>query len=108
MTDITSFTEPPLRARSAWSALQADFDAIGHEHLRTFFADDPDRGQKMTAEGVGLYLDYSKQRVTDKTMSLLMQLARESHVEEHRDAMFAGEHINVSEDRAVLHIALRL
>lgn len=108
MTDFTSFTEPPLRARSAWSALQADFDAIGHEHLRTFFADDPDRGQKMTAEGVGLYLDYSKQRVTDKTMSLLMQLARESHVEEHRDAMFAGEHINVSEDRAVLHIALRL
>ena len=108
MTDISSFTEPPLHARPAWSALKADFDAIGHEHLRTFFADDPDRGQKMTAEGVGLYLDYSKQRVTEKTMSHLMQLARESHVEEHRDAMFAGEHINVSEDRAVLHIALRL
>jgi glucose-6-phosphate isomerase len=81
---------------------------IGDRHLRELFADDPDRGERLNVEAVGLYLDYSKNRVTDETMRLLLQLAEESHLEERRDMMFRGEHINVSEDRAVLHVALRM
>jgi len=69
---------------------------------------DPDRGERLVAEGAGLFLDYSKNRITDETLTLLTQLAEESGVAEHRDAMFRGEHINVSEDRAVLHVALRM
>ena len=108
MPDFASFTQPALTQRPAWKALQADYAAMGSEHLRTLFADDPQRGERLAAQAVGLYMDYSKQRVTDEVMGHLLDLARESHVVEHRDAMFAGEHINVSEDRAVLHIALRL
>jgi glucose-6-phosphate isomerase len=83
-------------------------DQIGDRHLRELFADDPGRGERLVAEGAGLYLDYSKHRVTDETMRLLVQLAEESGLREHIDAMFRGEHINVSEDRAVLHVALRM
>jgi glucose-6-phosphate isomerase len=77
-------------------------------HLRDLFAGDPGRGERFVVDAVGLYLDYSKNRVTAETMGLLADLARESGLEERRDAMFAGEHINVSEDRAVLHVALRM
>jgi len=98
----------PLRERKAWQALQRHYDEIAGRHLRDLFADDPSRGERLTAEAVGLYLDYSKNRVTDETMRLLVELAEESGVPEHRNAMFRGVHINVSEDRAVLHVALRM
>ena len=98
----------PLRERKAWQALQRHYDEIGGRHLRDLFAEDPGRGERLTTEAAGLYLDYSKNRVTDETMRLLVELAEESGVPEHRDAMFRGEHINVSEDRAVLHVALRM
>jgi glucose-6-phosphate isomerase len=98
----------PLRDRKAWQALERHHAEIGDRHLRELFAADPGRGERLTAEAVGLYLDYSKNRVTDETMRLLVELAEESGVAERRDAMFAGEHINVSEDRAVLHVALRM
>jgi glucose-6-phosphate isomerase len=81
---------------------------MGSRHLRELFAADPGRGERMVAEAAGLYLDYSKNRITDETLRLLLQLARESGLEARRAAMFAGEHINVSEDRAVLHVALRM
>ena len=98
----------PLRERKAWQALERHHAEIGGRHLRELFADDPGRGERLTAEAAGIYLDYSKNRVTDETMRLLVQLAEESGVAERRDAMFRGEHINVSEDRAVLHVALRM
>jgi glucose-6-phosphate isomerase len=100
--------EPELRKRKAWKALGTHHDEIGERHLRDFFAEDPDRGERLVAEGAGLFLDYSKNRVTDETLKLLKQLADESGVAERRDAMFRGDHINVSEDRAVLHVALRM
>jgi glucose-6-phosphate isomerase len=99
---------PPLRDRKAWQALQRHHAEIGDRHLRDLFEEDPGRGERLTAEAVGIYLDYSKNRVTDETMRLLVELAEESGVPERRDAMFRGEHINVSEDRAVLHVALRM
>jgi glucose-6-phosphate isomerase len=99
---------PPLPERKAWQALKRHYDEIAGQHLRDLFAEDPGRGERLTAEGAGLYLDYSKNRVTDETMALLVALAEESGVAEHRDAMFRGEHINVSENRAVLHVALRM
>ncbi|HEY5362427.1 MAG TPA: glucose-6-phosphate isomerase [Streptosporangiaceae bacterium] len=98
----------PLRQRKAWQALERHHAQIASQHLRELFAADPGRGERLTAEAAGLYLDYSKNRVTDETMELLVELARESEVPERRDAMFRGEHINVSEDRAVLHVALRM
>jgi glucose-6-phosphate isomerase len=98
----------PLRERKAWQALQRHYDEIGGRHLREMFAEDPGRGERLTAEACGLYLDYSKNRVTDETMRLLVELAEESGVPERRAAMFRGEHINVSEDRPVLHVALRM
>ena len=98
----------PLRERKAWQALERHHAEIGGRHLRELFADDPGRGERLTAEAAGIYLDYSKNRVTDETMRLLVQLAEESGVAQRRDAMFRGEHINVSEDRAVLHVALRM
>ena len=100
--------EPQLRKRPAWTALEQHHAEIGERHLRGFFSEDPDRGTRLVAEGAGLFLDYSKNRVTDETMKLLTQLADECDVAERRDAMFRGEHINVSEDRAVLHVALRM
>ena len=101
-------TAPELREREAWKALEKHHAEIGERHLRQLFADDPDRGERLVAEGAGLFLDYSKNRVTDETLKLLTQLADECGVAERRDAMFGGEHINVSEDRAVLHVALRM
>ncbi len=98
----------PLRERKAWQALERHYDEIAGQHLRDLFAEDPGRGERLTAEAAGLYLDYSKNRITDETLRLLLELAEESGVAERRDAMFRGEHINVSEDRAVLHVALRM
>src|ERR1700751_1811679 len=101
---------PPtaLRERKAWQALQRHYAEISGRHLRDLFAEDPGGGERLTAEAAGISLDYSKNRVPDETMRLLIELAAESGVPERRDAMFRGEHINVSEDRAVLHTALRL
>jgi glucose-6-phosphate isomerase len=98
----------PLRQRRSWQALEQHHAAIGERHLRDLFADDPDRGERLSAEAAGIYLDYSKNRVTDETIRLLLELARESELEQHRDGMFRGERINVSEGRAVLHVALRM
>jgi glucose-6-phosphate isomerase len=98
----------PLRERPAWKALEQHYAEIAGVHLRQLFADDPGRGERLTAEAAGLYLDYSKNRVTDETLRLLVQLAEESGVAERRDAMFRGERINVSENRSVLHVALRM
>ncbi len=98
----------PLPERKAWQALRRHHAEIAGQHLRELFAADPGRGERLRAEAAGLYLDYSKNRVTDETMRLLVELAAESGVPERRDAMFRGEHINVSENRAVLHVALRM
>jgi glucose-6-phosphate isomerase len=97
----------PLTRRPAWKALQNHFKTIRDTHLRTLFEQDPQRGERMTAEGAGLFLDYSKNRVTDETMSLLLQLAEESGLGQRILAMFNGEKINITENRAVLHVALR-
>jgi glucose-6-phosphate isomerase len=96
-----------LTRRPAWKALQNHFKAIRSAHLRTLFAEDPGRGERMTVEGAGLFLDYSKNRVTNETLSLLLQLADESGLRNRIDAMFSGEKINITEKRAVLHVALR-
>jgi glucose-6-phosphate isomerase len=97
----------PCIERPAWKALTAHHQKIRDLHLRKLFADDPGRGQHMTAEAVGLFFDYSKNRVTDETLKLLVQLADESGLRGHIDAMFGGEKINITENRAVLHVALR-
>jgi glucose-6-phosphate isomerase len=97
----------PLRQRPAWKSLERHFEAIRDRHLRQLFADDPKRGERLSLEAVGIFLDYSKNRVTDETLSLLFQLARESGLAERIPAMFRGEKINVTEHRAVLHVALR-
>jgi glucose-6-phosphate isomerase len=98
----------PLKQRPAWAELERHYSEIADRHLRDLFAADPTRGERLTAEGAGLYLDYSKNRITDDTIDLLVGLADQSGLAERRDAMFRGEHINVSEDRAVLHVALRM
>ena len=97
-----------ITATAAWKALTAHHDEIAGKHLRQFFAEDPDRGRELTLTVGDLYIDYSKHRVTRETLELLVDLARAAGLEARRDAMFAGEHINTSEDRAVLHTALRL
>ncbi len=96
-----------LTARPAWKALEAHYEKVRDLHLRTLFAHDPKRGERLTAEGAGLYLDYSKNRITDETLDLLLQLAEESGLRARIDAMFGGEKINVTENRAVLHVVLR-
>ena len=101
-------TLTPLRERTAWKALERHYDEIAHRHLRDLFAEDPGRGERLTAEAAGIYLDYSKNRITDETLRLFLDLAEESALEERRDMMFRGEHINVSEDRPALHVALRM
>ncbi|MGH2852954.1 MAG: glucose-6-phosphate isomerase [Solirubrobacteraceae bacterium] len=98
----------PLRERPAWAALASHHKAIEGTHLRELFVQDPERGERLTAEGAGLYLDYSKNRVTDETLGLLRTLAEQSGLAGRIEAMFKGERINVSEDRAVLHVALRM
>jgi glucose-6-phosphate isomerase len=97
----------PLTERQAWKALEAHYQNVRELHLRKLFADDPTRGERMTAEAVGLYLDYSKNRIADETLKLLLKLAEESGLRERIDAMFRGEKINITENRAVLHVALR-
>jgi len=97
----------PLTQRPAWQALAAHFDQIHQVHLRTLFADDPQRGQRLTAEAAGLFLDYSKHRITDETLRLLLALAEECDLRGRIDAMFRGDKINITENRAVLHVALR-
>ena len=97
---------PPTQ-RAAWKALQSHYRDIRGQHLRQWFAEDPTRGERLTAEAVGVYLDYSKNRVTDETLKLLIELAEQSDLRGRIDAMFRGEKINVTENRAVLHVALR-
>ena len=97
----------PLTQRAAWKALATHHKQIQKTHLRTLFADDPKRGPKFSVEAAGLFLDYSKNRITDKTLKLLLQLADESGLRAKIDAMFSGEKINLTENRAVLHTALR-
>jgi glucose-6-phosphate isomerase len=96
-----------LTARPAWKALEAHHKVVKEWHLRSLFADDPRRGERMTAEAVGIFLDYSKNRITDETLKLLLKLAEESGLRARIDAMFRGEKLNNTEDRAVLHVALR-
>jgi glucose-6-phosphate isomerase len=97
----------PLTQRRAWKALQAHHTKIKELHLRQLFADDPGRGERLTAEATSLFLDYSKNRITDETLKLLIQLAVESGLRDRIDAMFRGDKINITENRAVLHVALR-
>src|SRR5437899_7321002 len=100
-------TTKSVTERGAWNSLLAHYQKVRELHLRKLFADDPTRGKRMTVDAVGLYLDYSKNRVTDETLKLLVQLADESGLREWIDAMFRGEKINITENRAVLHVALR-
>jgi glucose-6-phosphate isomerase len=97
-----------LREAPAWAELQAHYEQLRDAHLRDLFAADPERGERLRAEGAGLYLDFSKNRITDETVMLLGALAHQRGVFERREAMFRGEHVNVSENRAVLHVALRM
>ncbi|HEY2005060.1 MAG TPA: glucose-6-phosphate isomerase [Solirubrobacteraceae bacterium] len=99
---------PELRELPAWLSLTAHYEEIRSAHLRELFDADPGRGERLTAEGAGLFLDYSKNRVTDETLRLLLELAEQVDLTGRREAMFRGERINVSENRAVLHVALRM
>src|SRR5262249_58230595 len=96
-----------LTAGRAWKAVGARHEAIRHLHLRELFAQDPRRGERLTAEGAGLFLDYSKNRITDETKDLLLQLAAECGLRERIDSMFHGEKVNVTENRACLDVSLR-
>ena len=107
MTPATPTTSRPLPARESWLALEKHFETIKETHLRDLFASDPDRGERLVLEDVGLYLDYSKNRVTDETLRLLLALAQESDLGGRIEAMFRGDKINETEGRAVLHTALR-
>ena len=100
-------TIQPLTKRKAWEALATHFKKVRELHLRDLFAQDPKRGERMIVEAVGLYLDYSKNRITEETLKLLFQLAKESGLKERIDAMFKGDKINLTEKRPVLHVALR-
>ncbi|MGD0890470.1 MAG: glucose-6-phosphate isomerase [Terracidiphilus sp.] len=102
-----STTHQPLTELKAWKDLQAHYEQVHGLHLRDLFASDPGRGERFTAEALGLFFDYSKNRITDETVKLLIELARESGLQEHIDAMFRGDKINFTEGRAVLHVALR-
>ncbi len=104
----TTPPRPALHERPAFRALERHHAEIAGTHLRELFADDPGRADRLSIEAAGLYLDYSKNRITDETLGLLVQLARESGLEARRDEMYAGAHVNVSEDRAALHVALRM
>jgi glucose-6-phosphate isomerase len=104
---IMTTTIQPLTKRKAWKALAAHFEEVGELHLRELFAQDPKRGERLTLEAAGLHLDYSKNRITDETLKLLFQLANESGLKERINAMFQGDKINITEKRAVLHVALR-
>jgi glucose-6-phosphate isomerase len=99
---------PPLTQRRAWNELKTHHDEIGGVHLRTLFAEEQDRGERFVAQGAGLYLDYSKHRARKRTIALLLELAEQSQLAQQIEAMFAGDPINVSENRSVLHVALRM
>ena len=107
MSEPVTAPPPSLTVHPAWKALQLHFQKVRTLHLRQLFADDPQRGERFTAEACGLYLDYSKNRITDETLQLLIQLAEACNLREHIEAMFTGQKINVTEQRAVLHTALR-
>ena len=107
MSTSSAVAQTPLTQLSAWKALTAHYEKIHATHLRDLFAQDPDRGTRLTVEAEGIYLDYSKHRITDETIRLLIQLAQESGLKARIDAMFSGEKINITEKRAVLHVALR-
>ncbi|MEO9137956.1 MAG: glucose-6-phosphate isomerase, partial [Jatrophihabitans sp.] len=98
---MTEPTESALTSRPSWAALRSHHADVRATHLRDLFADDPGRGERMSLEAEGIYLDYSKNRITDETLGLLVALAEESGLRERIDAMFAGEKINSTEDRAV-------
>src|SRR5271167_3408721 len=102
MASATALVQLP-----AWKALEAHYAKVRNLHLRQLFADDPKRGERLTAEAVGIFLDYSKNRITDETVKFLLQLAEESNLRARVNAMFRGEKINITEKRAVLHVALR-
>jgi glucose-6-phosphate isomerase len=106
-TAVEPLTNRPLTERPAWKSLEAHFQEVRQLHLRQLFAADGERGKRMTAEGAGIYLDYSKNRITDQTLKLLFQLAEESGLRPRIEAMFRGDKINNTENRAVLHVALR-
>src|SRR5262245_37696230 len=100
-------SEAPLVQRSAWKSLESHYRDIRHQHLRELFSGDPKRGTRLTAEAAGIFLDYSKQRIADETVKLLLELAEEVDLRARIDAMFRGDKINNTEKRAVLHVALR-
>jgi glucose-6-phosphate isomerase len=102
-----SMTVPTLRTLPAWGALQRHYQGVKTLHLRQLFADDPERGERLALDAAGVYLDYSKNRITDETIRLLIQVAQESRLRDRIEAMFRGDNINVTENRAALHVALR-
>src|ERR1700757_4102304 len=104
---VQAITQRLLAKRTAWKALESHYRKVRNLHLRDLFAHDPTRGERMAAEAAGIYLDYSKNRITDQTIKLLLQLAEESGLQARIDAMFRGEKINITENRAALHVALR-
>src|SRR6516162_10179377 len=104
---MISSNPAPLTQRLTWKALEEHSQYIRDQHLRMLFAEDPHRGERFALEAVGIYLDYSKNRVTDETMRLLLELAESAGLRERIDAMFSGEKINITEKRSVLHVALR-
>ena len=104
---MTSPIQQPAGKRQSWNALESHYQKVSKTHLRDLFKEDPKRGERMTVEGVGLYLDYSKNRITDETLKLLIGVAEESGLQSRIEAMFRGEKINLTENRAVLHTALR-
>src|SRR5947209_8376364 len=104
---MTTTNLTPLTQRPAWQALEKHYQEMRDVHLRTLFADDPKRGDRLAAEALGIYFDHSKNRITDETLRLLLELAESSNLRERIDAMFRGDKINVTEQRAVLHVALR-
>jgi glucose-6-phosphate isomerase len=106
-TVVDTDTDRPLTGRPAWKSLKDHFQQIREVHLRELFAADTERGKRLTAEAAGIFLDYSKNRITDETVQLLLKLAEESELRARIDAMFRGDKINVTEKRAVLHVALR-
>src|SRR5689334_3858468 len=99
--------EKHVKKRTTWDALRSHYKKVSQTHLRELFAEDPKRGERMTLTAAGMYLDYSKNRVTDQTLKLLFKLAREARLGEQIEAMFRGDKINITENRAVLHVALR-
>jgi len=107
MSTLAKAPSASLASHPAWKSLESHYDKIKDVHLRQLFAEDPNRGQRLAVEAEGLYLDYSKNRVTDETIKLLLKLAEESGLRQRIDAMFRGDKINVTENRAVLHVALR-